>query len=73
MYNVILRLLYSGFGDPRMISAGLMSLDISFLGGNMFRQITMSRTIDIVIYVVIFYGMEWHPHLTRSLIVWMDC
>ena len=56
-----------------MIAAGPRSLDIPFLDGNMFRQVTISWTSDIVINFVNFlYGMEWKKNFTRSLIVGMD-
>ena len=57
-----------------MIYAGLSSLNILFLDGNMFRQVTISCTIDLVInFMNVFYGMECQPHLKKSLIVCMDC
>ena len=53
-----------------MIDAGLRSLDIPLLYLDMFRQVTMSWTGDLVINFVNFlYDMEWQPYLTRSLIV----
>ena len=57
-----------------MISAGLRSLDIPFLDGIMFRQVTISWTSDIVINILnYFYGMEWQPNLTCSLTVCIYC
>ena len=57
-----------------MIDARMGSLDITFvLDGNMFRQVTMSWTSDLVINFVNFlFGMEWKPNLMRSLIILMD-
>ena len=56
-----------------MIGAGLRSLDIQLLDGNMLRQVTMSWNSDIVVHFVKFlYGMEWQPHLTQFLVVCMD-
>ena len=56
-----------------MIDDGMRSFDIPFLDGNIFRQVTMSCTNYFVMSFVNFScGMEWHPHITRSLIVWMD-
>ena len=53
-----------------MIDAGLRLMYITFLDGNMFRQVTMSWTSNIFINLVnILYCMEWHLHLIRSLIV----
>ena len=55
------------------MDAGPRSIDIPFLDGHMFKQVIMSCTRDIVIHFVNFFkGMELHPHLIRSLIVWMD-
>ena len=39
-------------GDPGMMSAGLRLLDIPFMGGDMFKQVIMSCTRDIVINFV---------------------
>ena len=56
-----------------MIYDGLRSLDIPFLDGNMFRQVIMSWTRDIVNdFMNFLYGMDLYPHLTRSLIFWLD-
>ena len=56
-----------------MIAAGIRSLDISFLDGNMFSKVTISWTSDIFINFVIFlHVMEWNPYITRFLIVRMD-
>ena len=53
-----------------MIVDGLGSFEIPFLDANMFRQVIMSCTSDTVInFVILFYGVEWQPHFTRSLIV----
>ena len=41
-----------------MIDSGSRSFDIPFLDGNMFRQVTMSWTIDIVSNLLNFY-MAW--------------
>ena len=57
-----------------MISDVLRSLNIPFLDGNTFRQVTTSRTTDIIIKLVVFlYGVEWHTHFMSSVIVRMDC
>ena len=51
-----------------MIDDSLMSLDIPFLDGNMFRKVNMSCTSDIVVdFVNFFYGMEWQPYLTLNV------
>ena len=72
--NAIFRLWQCGFGDPRIIATGLRSLNIPFLVGKIFRQVTMSWTSDLVInFITFLYVMEWHPNLTCYLIVWMDC
>ena len=60
-----------GFND---FSAGLRLLCIPQLDGKMLSQVTMSWNSDIFIKVLdCFYGMEWQPHITRSLTVRMDC
>ena len=47
-----------------MISTGMRSLENPSLDGNMFRQVTMYCTSDIIInFVKFLYGMEWKPHL----------
>ena len=70
---MIFNLLCSGLGYPSMIIYGMKSLDISFLDGKICRKVTMYCTSYIVInFVKKLYGMEWQPHLTRSLIVCMD-
>ena len=57
-----------------MIYSGMRSLDNPFWDGNLFSQFTMYCTSYLVInFVKFLYGMEWKPHLTRSLIVHMDC
>ena len=57
-----------------MIASGLRSFDISFLDGNMFRQVTITCTnYFVMISVDLFKGMEWHPHVMHYLIVWINC
>ena len=71
--NMILSLFYSGFGYPNMIAASQRSFDLQFLDRNMFIQVTISRTNDVVIsFVNLLYCMEWHPTLTFSFIVCID-
>ena len=55
-----------------MIYDGLRSLDIPFLNVDMFMQVTISWTSDLVInFLRFFMEMEWQPHLMISLIVCM--
>ena len=55
-----------------MISDGTRSLDITFLNGNMFRQVTMYWNSDIVInFLKFLYCIDWQPHLTCALILRM--
>ena len=56
-----------------MIAYILSSFDVPFWDGNMFIQVTISFTNNVVMsFVNLLYGIEWHPHLTRFLIFWMD-
>ena len=52
--NVILSLLQYGFGDPKVIDAGLRSFDIPFFDGNTFGQFSISSTNYFVVRFVIF-------------------
>ena len=56
-----------------MIASGMKSLDIPFLDEKLFRQFTMYFTSNILInFVNFFYGIEWQPHLARSLVFCLD-
>ena len=46
-----------------MISAVMRSLDITFLDGNMFMQVTMYFTSDLVVNFVMFL-MSWSGNHT---------
>ena len=49
---MVLILLYSRFGDPRMVTVGMRPLDIPCLDGDMFKQVLMSCTKDLIINFV---------------------
>ena len=70
---MIFNLFWYRLGDIRVIASGMRSLDIPFLDGNFFKQVTMFCTSYILInFVKFLYGKEWKPHLTRSLILCTD-
>ena len=49
-----------------MITTGLRLLDIPFLYGNIFRQVIMSNTRDLVIKGVNFCTAWSHIHISRD-------